>query len=450
MILLLIAILLLSCEKFTQLDPPVTQLISNTVFDNETTANAALGSLYSQSVTITGGSFNSPTSLGALNSDEMDNYSTSLSIQQIAGAHLIPSNSYSTALWSSCYQTIYYANSILEKSELSAVLSEKTKNQLKGEALFFRALMHFTLTDFFGRVPIILSTNYMENTLAKQSTATAVLDAVIADLEKSAPLLQSDYAISLNERIRANQFVAKALLARAQLYRGNYASAESTASEVIANSQYSLTALTDVFLKNSKETILAIKPLNAGQNTGEGNIFILTAKPTFLAFRTAFYNGFEAGDQRKTAWIGKVISSGIDYYYPNKYKTRITTATSEYSVLLRLAEIYLIRSEARARQNKLDLALADVDMIRSRAGLNKIAITNPSITKEALLDAILQERRSELFTEWSHRWSDLKRFGKNVQVLTPIKTGYQTTAELYPIPTTDINLNSNLTQNPGY
>ena len=446
----IILVLFVSCEKFAGVPAPATQLSASAVFETEATANAALGSLYVNSLTYTGGSFNSATVLGSMSSDETDNYSTSLAIQQVAGAQLIPSNTYSTTLWSACYSNIYCANAILEGTADNRFLSQKTISQLNGEALFFRALAHLTLTNFFGRVPIVLSTDYRINTLAAQAEATQVLDAVIADLEKAAPLLETDYAVAANERIRANRFAAKALLARAQLYRGNYEKAETAASEVIASTQYSLGTLAETFLKNSKETILAIKPTTAGQNSGEGNTFLLTAKPTFLALRTGFYNAFETGDQRRATWTSKVTAGGIDYYFPYKYKTKITTATTEYSVMIRLGEMYLIRSETRARLDKRPLAIADLDIIRSRAGLPKISVINPGITDEALLDAILNERRSELFTEWGHRWIDLKRFGRNVQVLSLLKTGYQPTAALYPIPQSDINVNKNLSQNPGY
>lgn len=448
--LITLTIIFPSCEKFTEGDLPSTQLTSTAVFESDATANAALGSLYVNASNFTGGSFYSPSILGAQSADELDTYSTSLAVQQVSSAQLIPSNAYATTLWSSCYQSIYYANAIIEGVSDNPKLSPKTTSQLKGEALFFRALAHLTLTSFFGKVPLVRSTDYRKNAQMPQLSADAVLDAVISDLQTASPLLETDYAVAATERIRANRFAAKLLLARALLYRGRYAEAESSADEVIASPQYALTPLSDVFLKNSKETILSLKPFSGSTNSGEGNIFVLTAKPTYLALRKGFYDGFETGDLRKAAWTAKVTATGIDYYYPAKYKVKASTTVTEYSVILRLAEAYLIRSEARARQDKLPQAIADLDLIRTRAGLSKIAITNPSITKEALLDAILAERRSELFTEWGHRWMDLKRFGRNVAVLSPLKTGYQPTAALYPIPQSELNLNFNLSQNPGY
>src|SRR5690606_40581539 len=100
----------------------------------------------------------------------------------------------------------------------------------------------------------------------------------------------------------------------------------------------------------------------------------------------------------------------------------------------RFAEQYLIRAEARAMQGKLSGAIADVDKIRQRAGLELISDTNPAIDKEALLNIIFQERKLELFSEWGHRWFDLKRTGRASAVLSSIKPQWQDTDILYPVP----------------
>ena len=78
-------------------------------------------------------------------------------------------------------------------------------------------------------------------------------------------------------------------------------------------------------------------------------------------------------------------------------------------MVMRLAEQFLIRAEARAMQGDLEGAIADLDMIRGRAGLPLIADINAGISKEELLTSILEQRKKELFTEWGHRWLDIKR-----------------------------------------
>ena len=164
-------------------------------------------------------------------------------------------------------------------------------------------------------------------------------------------------------------------------------------------------------------------------------------------------NSFEANDNRKVIgkWVKSVTVNNITYYYPFKYKIgRVNVPASEYSMVLRLAEVFLIRAEARAQQNIIDGAKFDINLIRTRAGLGNTTADD----KASLLAAILHERQVELFTEWGHRWFDMKRSESLDAIMTPICTQkggtWMTTAQLYPIPTFELGLNSNLIQNPGY
>lgn len=440
-----------SCEKLIEVDDPRSQLSATAAFNSETTTKAVLNNLYGASMGVLGGGSTSPTMLGAMSSDETDIYSTSQDIKALGAGQLVPSNTLSGSLWPACYQLIYNANTLLEGTTGNPALSEPLKKQCRGEALFFRALAHLTLTGFYGKVPIVTSTDYRENTTKARSEEKLVLAQVISDLTKSAQLLPSDYSASASERIRANAMAARALLARAYLYIGDNEKAESAATEVISNTAlYAILPLGDVFLKNSREAILQIRSSISNINSADGNQFVLSGRPTLVALRQGFVDGFETGDLRKASWTAKFTIGAESWNYPAKYKVKTSTTITEYSTLLRLAETYLIRSEARARQNRLALAIADLDIVRSRAGLTKIAITDPSISQSALLDKILQERRSELFTEWAHRFIDLKRFGKAQDVLPLVKLGWRASALFYPIPQSETNINPNLGQNPGY
>ena len=99
-------------------------------------------------------------------------------------------------------------------------------------------------------------------------------------------------------------------------------------------------------------------------------------------------------------------------------------------------------------------AIDDLDKLRQRARLPLLSITNPGISQNALLAAILQERRIELFTEWGHRWLDLKRTNNVntvMSVVTPLKGGtWSPNWTLYPIPSQDLQYNPKMTQNVGY
>ena len=101
--------------------------------------------------------------------------------------------------------------------------------------------------------------------------------------------------------------------------------------------------------------------------------------------------------------------SGIVYYYPDKYKSDSFGApVTEYEMVLRLGEQYLIRAEAEANgaNGGAASAVADLNVIRARAGLPAYS---GSMNQDSVLNAIYHERQVELFTEWGHRWFDLKR-----------------------------------------
>ena len=144
--------------------------------------------------------------------------------------------------------------------------------------------------------------------------------------------------------------------------------------------------------------------------------------------------------------------NGTTFYYPYKYKKGDDYSSNpppptEYYIVFRLAEQYLIRAEARAQQGNIGGGQADINLIRNRSGLANTIASD----KGNLLSAVEHERQIELFAEWGHRWLDLKRTNRADQVLGAIKgASWQSTDKVYPIPQSQIQLNPFLTQNPGY
>src|SRR5690606_28697126 len=134
-------------------------------------------------------------------------------------------------------------------------------------------------------------------------------------------------------------------------------------------------------------------------STVEGNGFVLLSRPNTAHRKNSsvshwLIDAFEPGDSRYNTWIGKYedSSSGLNetYFYPNKYQISNTTASiTEQSTVLRLAEQYLIRSEARAQQGNIEESLQDINVVRKRASLSPISLTE----KELLLQAIFHERQ---------------------------------------------------------
>jgi len=171
--------------------------------------------------------------------------------------------------------------------------------------------------------------------------------------------------------------------------------------------------------------------------------------PVYLSSQTMA--NFELNDGRRQQWVDSVIAGGITYYYPCKYKSAtLNAALTEYTMVLRLGEQYLVRAEARATSNNIAGAQSDLNTIRARAGLDPVYPVDPA----ALMTAIQRERQSELFTEWGNRWLDLKRTGKVDTVMQDVavakKTDWRPEWQYYPLPAYDIAQDPHLVQNPGY
>lgn len=455
----LIGMIAISCEQFVSIDPPRTQIVSEAVFQDDQSALSAIKGIYSAMISTTGfadGGGSSICVLTGMSADELISYSTSPDYNGFYTNTLTAGNTVLQGnLWALGYKYIFYANTILEGLQNSkGGLSQPTLAQLEGEAKFVRAFCHFYLVNLFGDVPLVTSTDYRVNKDASRIKEGSVYDQIISDLKDAQRLLPSDYSVSTGERIRPNTWAATAMLARVYLYQKNWAEAESEATKIISNTglfQLS-TDLNQVFLKNSSEAIWQLKPVDPGLNTREGNLFILKSIPNNVSLTNDFITSFESNDNRFTNWVGSYNSGATVYYYPYKYKIFTGNAPfNEYSMVLRLAEQYLIRAEARAQSGNLAGAVADTDVIRSRAGLPLISTIEPGVSKNELLLSIEQERKVELFTEWGHRWLDLKRTDRATPVLSLIKNDWQPDDALYAIPQVEINNDPNLNpQNPGY
>lgn len=449
--ILLFLICCYGCEDFVEVELPDSQLTGTTVFNDPNTANAALAHIYTRlrdTGFLTGSSLGSTTAMG-LYADELKYFGGAGTPNlELYNNALLPSSSVASQLWNESYYLIYCSNAVIEGVEQSQALETDDRNRFSGEAHFLRALVHFYLLNAYGDIPYVTTTNYEQNRIVSRMPATEVYTRIIADLDTAIALLPTEDLTG--ERVRPNRGAAYAMMARVRLYLGQWAEAADAASAVINNSQYVWeTDLDLVFLRESTATIWQAKPLQEGDNTYEARAFIfLEGPPPTMSLTQELIDSFETSDLRKSHWIGYVTDGTDTWYYPYKYKQNTNTGTSvEYSVLLRLAEQYLIRAEARARQGELIGAVADLNKVRARAGLGATGAT----TAEDIVTAVLKERRHELFTEYGHRFFDLKRTGGLDAVLPEVKPGWDTHDRLWPIPETEILANPNLLpQNTGY
>lgn len=442
------------CNDFLETGAPTNQLVTGSVFTNDQTASSAVLGIYESIMSNNFSVFNGQLTLyGGLYADEFLNTSAKTDQEAFYGNALSPANTeVKRTFWDLCYKYIYMANAIIEGLDGQSGVTAGARKQLEGEAKFIRAFSHFYLVSLFGDVPYVTKTDYRINGVISREPVESVFEKIIEDLVAAQSLLPED--LVANGKARPNKFVVAAFLSRVYLYNQEWEKAEAQSSFLIESSHYSLEPeLNDVFLKDSRETIWHLIPLTPGQNTNEGNRFAQTsAVPGYIDLTQELLSSFEAGDLRRQYWVNTYSASGSIYSVPFKYKIRSGSPVTEYYVVLRLAEQYLIRAEARARQNNVQDALADVDVVRQRAGLAPMEDINPAISLQGLLDAIMKERRSELFAEWGHRWLDLKRTDLANEVMGVVKgDAWQVTDLLFPLPQQELLSNPNLEpQNPGY
>ncbi|SDF15269.1 Starch-binding associating with outer membrane [Mucilaginibacter pineti] len=473
-----------SCKKFVDAGAPVTTLNSQNVFESDATAIATLTGIYTQwsldSYGLNGGngSLTALNLLPSLSADDLTLFdgNGNSDFVQIYINSIKSSNSINLSYWQYSYTIINKTNAIIDGLKSSAKVSTPVKNQLLGEAYFVRSFCYFNLINLYDDVPFVTSTNYANTSNLSKTSKSLIYTAIIEDLKLAQSLLNSNflkgdvlssYQSGNEERVRPNKYTATALLARAYLYTKDYTNAEIQASTVISNkSTYDTVSINNVFLKNSKESIWSLPSVNSGtlSNTAEGILFLPDASNQFGPGTNLVYlssnliNSFQTNDKRLSNWTKSIFSAGKIYYFPTKYKIGLYNAastTTEYSVIFRLAEQYLIRSECRAYLGNINGSLDDLNVIRKRAGLPSFTSLNQSV----ILAAILQEYRSEFFTEWGQRWFNLKRTNTVDQVMAIYSsqkvygglTGtWNTNWKLYPIPLSEIRLDPNLIQNPGY
>lgn len=480
-----------SCKKFVEIPPPSGSITENSVFTGDATAIAVLTDLYNQMN-------NSPIQGGAgislfagISADEFVCVTTASPyigyyqniLSQTGSGNVISGAEH----WGPLYNLVFKCNATIEGLNKSEGLIPSIKKQLLGEAKFLRGLFYFYLVNEFGDVPLALSTDPKVNTLLARSSSADVYKQIVSDLEDAEEKLSDDYLdVTLlkkaTERVRPTKWAAAALLARVHLYTGEWAIAEDESSKLIGNTSLfgpiSSIALNNVFLKNSKEAIWQIQPTAVNFNTPEARTLVIpatgpstggaTGNPVYL--NKQLVASFEALDQRAVYgnWIDttiyKLTSTTSDTVpFPYKYKfntldpnitaTSGTSKMQEYFMVLRLGEQYLIRAEARAQLGNIQGAKDDLNAIRNRAGLPNTTATD----KTSLLSAILNERRHELFSEWGHRWFDLKRTGNIDAVManeTPRKSNgtsqWAPYKALYPLPLETLQNAPNVIQNDGY
>jgi hypothetical protein len=439
-----------SCKKFVDIPTSPNLVQTDLLFETEGGIVSAVNGVYAQLRAFTPSYANGTFSIYCgLSSDELVSQANESEYDAFYANAILPtSDVVHSQIWSAAYRLIYRTNSVIFNLEKSTGISNEKRNMYLGEMYTIRAFTYFYLLNIFGDVPLIVSTNYLENDKKARTSQSEIYAFLIADLVKSVDYLNENYPVS--NKARMNKYAACALLARIYLYTEEWEKAEFYSSLILSSGKYNLeNELDNTFRLSSPETIWQIAPLNGFFNTAEGSIFIPYANDIIpqITISTQLLAAFETNDNRKAKWIGASTINGTPYFYPFKYKNRAFAPVDEYIIVFRLAEQLLIRSEARLKQNKIQAALEDLNLIRVRAGLQPVQSNN----SEEIFSSIVKERQLELFAEWGHRWFDLKRLNTIHTILSAVKgSNWQETDQLFPIPFSEIQMNTSLEQNPGY
>jgi len=385
-------------------------------------------------------------------------------------------------IWASSYSGIENANWIILKVP-DATMDETRKKQLIGEAYYLRAFFHWMLTKNFGDVPIKTEPSTSETkAYVGKSPKADVYKQIYSDLDQAlAAGLPSYPAV---EKGRPSKEAVNALYAKAALYNEDWAKALEKAEAVISSGKYQLmTNVQDVFDYQTedaarKENIWAyeadpISPGNSHQMVGltgpsgsAGVEYARTSYGSMFAYQD-FYNSFNPLDKRRqlldTTYLNKagkmvpqkditpITTEGV---LIRKFRDPVSTTGTIVNIpILRLADIYLIAAEAEARMNGGSAkAYGFINAVRSRAGLPGLTT---GLSKDAFIDAVLQERSWELFAE-GDRWYDLTRTDRFLTVIpkatNPVYPSrpVQPKNKYFPIPQDEVNANPELEQNPDW
>ena len=376
-----------------------------------------------------------------LSDDNVTSFGSGTTDLQFDGHAILASSNTIEITWKAMYQAINAANNVI--SAVAVVedpsMSEDDRNSLEGQALFIRALVYFDLARTFGGVPLVLTPTrgLTDESFPAKNTVEEVYSQVINDLTEAEAKLPD-----VVDRNIAHKKAAEALHARVALYQSDWETAEAYATLVISSPDFSLVQPFETIIteKNNSESIFEL-----AYNITDGNALSGYFYPAEMG---GFYRVGPTDDLvallqdpsiagNRSVLLGE--SGGAPY--GNRYRAANGATNDDDYAVLRLAEMYLIRAEARANLDNIVDGVNDLNEVRNRAELGD----TPANTKETLLQAIEDERRIEFAFE-PHRWFDLIRTGRAGDVLGVRDVNKY----VFPLPASEVLTNTNLIQNQNY
>lgn len=441
--LIVMLIASVSCSKVLEVEP--TQSISpDQAIKNKTGVERAITGAYN-TLQLVGSYGRYQVIVSDLAADNLDWIATSADYSEIDENKINADNSIVDGIWTANYDGINRVNNILYKLPAVTDMTTVEKAEAEGEALFLRALFHFNLANFFGGIPIkTMPTLDLNNIDQARNTQDEVYLQVIEDLLAAETKLPETMPAG-----HASSFSATALLARVYLTRYHSANEQEMATKAIEKADkvineggYNLAeSYADLFNGNESELIFQVVFDAQNYNRLAQNFFPISLNGLYIiAPNSEFMTSYDSIDSVR--YINTARIDADNKPYCNKYRD-IVTGTDRVMVL-RLAEMYLIKAEALAyTTGSIEEISANINVIRTRAGLPDTEANTIPLLKLA----IENERRHEFAFE-CHRWQDLVRTKRATLVL-----GIEENYTLFPIPLSEIQTNKKITQddqNPGY
>lgn len=428
-----------SCKKFLDVKP-VSQISDEVALTSKERIQRALTGAYSRLQVIEYYGSEWPNAVW-LSDDNVTAFGAGTTDLQFEGHAILSSSNTIEINWKAMYSAINSANNVI--SAIGTVqdpsLTEDERKNILGQAQFIRALVYFDLVRTFGGVPLVLTPTkgLSDESFPARSTSEQVYTQVVADLteaEKNLP--------DVVNRNLAHKKAAQALRARVALYQQDWDKAEEYATTVIESPDFTLVQPFENIItqKGNNESIFELEYNLTDQNQLSAFFYPATMGGYYRVgptdeLVTILKDPSKAGN--RSVLLGELGGAP----YGNRYRKANGATNDDNYAILRLAEMYLIRAEARANNNDVENGADDLDEVRHRAGLGD----TPADTKEELLQAIEDERRIEFAFE-PHRWFDLIRTGRAGAVLGITNSN----KFVFPLPASEVLANTNLEQNDDY
>ncbi|AYN69244.1 RagB/SusD family nutrient uptake outer membrane protein [Euzebyella marina] len=359
-----------------------------------------------------------------------------------------------SARWNSLYETISRANYAIKYVPEVFEEGNEFGLQLVGQARALRALSYFYAVRIWGDVPLVLEPyeSIDQELFIGKTAKEEVLEQIVADLKFAAQNCRESFG-GERDRLLITRGGANGLLTQVYMWQKNYEAAIASAQSVLGNSLYSLVSINDwskIFTTGfSNESIFEI----GYDDTQTNNLRILYAIGSDSHYfpSEGFRASFEEGDLRQDLIydVTEEEPRKIWKFFGQGFDDESADPSSQNIVMLRLADIMLLKAEAHNKLGQTAQALDLLNTIRSRAGLVEIDEAEAISTYSDVESAILHERSIELSFE-GHRWFDLVRTQKAIEVMGPIN-GLSDEANLvWPLHEDALNRNPNLEQNGFY